>query len=250
MKVFSPLTLSFLTLALLELFIVRPQFIFYILAVVILMNLLAAFLYCRTTKQPAWLNFSLLPVLANIITMSYIVIIAQPYLLHLALIILVIFNFIYWRFVWLYLSRSPRYISFSLENLSFYANFILIFLLGSVAYGLRAFLSLDPWWLGSITLTTLAIIIYQGLWVSKINWKKLWLYWLIAWMILLQMFYALMLLPLDYNVLGMIWATNYYVIMSLINDRMNDKVSKSKIKFYIILILIIWLLLLATARWI
>jgi len=150
----------------------------------------------------------------------------------------------------LYLSKSPRYTSFSLENLSFYVNFVLVFLLGSVAYGFRAFLNLNPFLLFLIVLIILSLIIYQGFWVGKFSWRKSWLYWAIAWMILLQIFAVLMFLPLDYNVLGLIWAANYYLVISLVNDRLSDKFNISKLKFYIILTAIIWLLMLWTARWI
>lgn len=250
MKAFLPLILSLFTLALLEWFVAAPNQMVWPIILLVLSNLATALLLSRSTKQAGWWNFVWLPLLANLIVMSYALIIAQSLLLQAVLVALAVFSLAYWRKVWLYLVGSRRYVSFSLENLSFYANFVLVFLLGSVAYGLRSYLSLPPLGLGLVTMLVLAIIIYQGVWVSKLSWRKLWLHWLVAWLILGQMFYALLLLPLDHNVLGLIWGTNYYLIVSLINDKIAGKVSWSKNKFYFIIVAVIWLVILLTARWI
>ena len=242
-----PFIFSLSTLVLLEWFIIQPTYLLIALGLIILLQLIIAWIL-KLSAGAGWWRFAILPVLASVVVSAYLSLLVNNWLIQILVIFLAVFNFVYWRLVYLYLTKSSRYISFSLENLSFYINFIIIFFLGSVAYGLRLFLSADPLWLGIMIAVLSGLVIYQLMWVSKKD-RATWPYWLAIWLVLLEAFYIFMLLPLDYNLLGFFWASFYYVIVSLLNDQLSAKLNKTKIKLYLTLITASWLILLITARW-
>jgi len=244
---FLPLIFALGTWALVEWFIIQPYYLLWALGSLALLNIVLARWLARQEKKQWW-KFALLPLLGSGIVSAYLSLLTSSAFVQIVTVLLVIFIFIYWRLVYLYLVKSSRYVAFSLENLSFYVNFVLIFLLGSVAYGLRLFLSASPWWLGLLIAVVTALAIYQLFWVSKRP-TATWPYWFTVWLLLLQAFYIFMLLPFDYTLLGFFWASFYYIISSLLNEKLGGKLSKSKIKLYLILIGVSWLLLLITARW-
>jgi len=211
--------------------------------------LLASWRISAKSKEKHWWNSAWLPMTTNLIALGYLVIISNQFLIDVMVIALIILNYVYWRFVYFYYNAPNRYTSFSLDNLSFYVNFLNVFLLGALAFGLRAFLQYNFWLILIGVSLTLALILYQGMWVSKVDWKKYGWYWSINLLILLEFFGVLGLLPLNHNLLGFLWASIYYLLLILFNDLMNHHFSHKRLWLYLSVVGGGWLILLLTASW-
>ena len=246
---FLPFIFTVVIFSSVEWYLAHPKMFFILLIIVVILNFLVAYLFNKQ-KQNDWWRFALLPVLANILVFSYLVILTSSSLIQILIVLLTIFNYIYWHYVFYYLYRQNQYTAFSLENFSFYINFILVFLLGSLAYGLRSLLSLNILLLSGIVLIVLVLIVLQIFWISKFSWRNNKIYLSIIILVLMELFFMLSFLPLDYNLLGFIWATGYYLVISMVNDKLKDRLTKIKVKYILVLVFISWLILFLSARWI
>lgn len=232
-------------------FIREPTIIWYVFLLFALSALFISWSFCRQAKNYfGWWQFALLPIIANATTVVYLVIVADKVIVYALLALLTVFNYIYWRYLYFYLNNASRYQSFSLEFLSFYLSFVLVFLAAASLFGLESFLNLSS----LLTLVAIAIfllaVIYQFSWISKYRSKKSLIYLAAAWIFLVELFAVLLYLPLNYNILGFIFATGYYLLLVIINDRLKDKLSPARLKIYISVSLVVVLLSLLSARWI
>lgn len=223
---------------------------------IVIFNLLAAVIVnSPSTKfgtggaQKKWWNFALLPLLSQLVVLGYAIVVSSQVLVSFLLTALVIFLYIYWRYVYFYLHRPQRYPSFSLEQLSFYINYLLIFLLGALAFGLRSFLNYNLAILAGGVAVITALVLYQIMWVSKVEWQKFGWYLLIYLVIMMEAFWALSFLPLNHNLLGFLWASVYYFFSVMLNDLLNHQLAGKRVRVYLIMIASGWVVLLLSARW-
>lgn len=225
-----------------------PNNFWIVFLVIIFLNLLAMFMIDRKAGKKWW-NFALLPMLAQLVVMGYAIIISSQLLIIILMTCLVVFVYIYWRYVYFYFHRPKSYPSFSLEQLSFYINYLLIFFLGALAFGLRSFLNFNLGILAGGVAVVTALVLYQIMWVSKVDWHKFIWYWLVYLIVMMETFWALSFLPLNHNLLGFLWASVYYFFSVLLNDLLNHQFASKRVRTYLIMIIIGWVILLLSARW-
>ncbi len=226
-----------------------PQSWLWIDAGMLVFCLLAGKIISAKAKEKHWWNAALLPLVTNLVVLGYIVIISNQPLIQTLAVVLVLFNYVYWRFVFYYYNLPSRYTSFSLENLSFSVNFLTVFFLGALGYGLRAFLQYNFWLILLGVAVVLALLLYQGMWAAKVDWRKHGWYFLSHLVVLLEFFGVLNLLPLNHNLLGFLWASIYYLLLILFNDLMGHRFNPKRLRFYLALVAAGWLVLLLTASW-
>lgn len=225
-----------------------PNAYWMVFLAIIFFNLLAG-LIVNKEKGRKWWNFAILPMLSQLVVLGYAIIISSQLLISFLITALVLFIYIYWRYVYFYFHRPKSYPSFSLEQLSFYINYLLIFLLGALAFGLRSLLNYNLAILaGGVAIIT-TLILYQIMWVSKVDWYKFGWYLLVYLIVLMQAFWALSFLPLNHNLLGFLWASIYYFFSVLLNDLLNHQLASKRVRVYLIMIMIGWIVLLLSARW-
>jgi len=225
----------------------RPAAAPLILLTVLVFNLLAAWANSRASRQKLWWNFALLPILAESIVLGYLTIVSTPLLVKILAAGLVLLVYVYWRFVYFYLNNPARYTSFSLENLSFYVNFLLVFLLGALIFGLRAFLNYNLLLLLAVAALVLFLLIYQSVWMAKTAPQGGYL--LVNLLVLVELLWAFSFLPLNHNLLGFLWAGVYYLTAVLFSDKLNGKLSLKRLRAYGALLAVSWLILFLSARW-
>lgn len=251
LNVFIPLTLAISSSLVVVSFVRQPSLIWWCVGFFVVTSLFAAWSFCRQAKNYfGWWQFSLLPALANLTTLLYLVIVADRTLVYGLAISLMIFNYIYWRYLYFYLNNPRRYQSFSLEFLSFYLSFILVFLASASLFGLKFLLNLQAWLVVICAAIYLALIIYQFTWISKYDYKKPLIYLLVMWFILLELFAVLLYLPLNYNVLAFIWSVVYYLLLVIVNDKLKNKLDAARLKLYIAISVTVTVVTLLSARWI
>jgi hypothetical protein len=250
-NVFIPLIFALSSSLAVLTFVRQPNLIWWVLGSFVILSLATAWSFCRQAKNYfGWWQFALLPVLANLTTILYLVIVADKFLIYILAIFLMIFNYIYWRYLYFYLNNPSRYQSFSLEFLSFYLSFVLVFLAAAGFFGLKFLLNLNSWLVIGVAAVYLSLIIYQFTWISKYDYKKAWIYLGLMWLMLVELFAVLLYLPLHYNVLAFTFSIGYYLLAVIINDQLKNKLDAARLKLYIIISVLVTVAVLASARWI
>jgi len=217
----------------------------------VIITLLTSLLITKRGQLASWYNFSLFPLAIIFSVVPYLVISDSQSLLQLVVAWgSAILIYLYWRYVFFYLYTPSRYTAFSLENISFYGNFFVIFLLGAGVLGLKLFLGLGGLMVTGLVAVILALVIYQSFWVSKYSFKESWPVYVGSWLVLLETFFALTLLPNDYQLLAFVWSTIYYLVVTIVSDYLGHQLNSFKMKAYLIIAGVSWLLLFATAQWI
>ncbi|MDO8667968.1 MAG: hypothetical protein Q7K35_02605 [bacterium] len=246
-----PLLIPLLIFLLQEVYFFYPRFIYIAAVLAVLLIFFIVWQFGRASEiDKQWWNYLILPVIMSVSVMAYSVFISNKLIIQLLFIFNLIFLYLYLRHVYYYLLNPLAYEVLSLESLSSYVNWLAFFLLASTFYGLESFLNLPIFWLVLIMIGATVLLIYQIIWVNKIELKNGLPYILISCLILVELFWSISFLPFNYNIAGLSLAICYYVIIGLVKNYLLDRLDAAKIKMYLILGLVSLLLILFTARWV
>jgi len=246
-----PLLIPLLVYALDEIYFFYPKLIY---AAAVLINLLiffAVWQFCAKSQVDSeWWNYLILPAVMSTAVMAYSVFLSSKPVIQLLFVLNLVFLYFYLRHIYYYLLNPSAYEIFSIENISSYVSWLSFFLLASTIYGLQSFLNLPIFQLVLIMLAAAALIIYQIIWVNKIELKKGLPYILISCLILVELCWSISFLPFNYNISGLCLAICFYVVTGLIKNQLLDKLDATRVKMYLILGSVSLCLILFTARWI
>lgn len=158
-------------------------------------------------------------------------------------------------FVWHLYSYLVSLRNYHLDKLNYflyfsaYSSLVSFFLFSSLLFGLQSFLSFSSW---SLLLGIFPLIFLNIMSITVIqNWDKLrnsW-FWLFLAFLSWEFIAILTLLPLSYLVLGALSVLFYYSIFNFVRLYLTNRLTKTKIKNYIIFIMISLLVIFLTARW-
>ncbi|MEK7203176.1 MAG: hypothetical protein AAB653_02560 [Patescibacteria group bacterium] len=245
-----PLLISIIVFIFLEVFFYYPKMIYVIF---VLINLTIFFAFWQLTKisniNKQWWNFLILPALMSSTIIAYSIFLNNKILIQSLFIVDVIFLYFYLRCVYYYLIYPQSYELFSIENISSYGNWLTFFFMAVTVYGLQSFLNLPVWLLETVMLAIIILIVYQIIWVNKIDFKKGLPYILICCLILIELSWSISFLPFNYNIAGLILAIGYYVLIGLTKDHLLDKLDQKALKAYLAVGLTSLFLILLTAQW-
>jgi len=248
---FLPLLIPLIIYALDEIYFFYPKLIY---IVVVLINLLIFFVvwqFCAKSQvDKEWWNYLILPAIMSSSVMAYSVFLSSKSVIQLLFFLNLLFLYFYLRHVYYYLLNPIVYEVFSIENISSYVGWFSFFLFSATIYGLQSFLNLPIFRLALIMLLVAALIIYQIIWVNKIEFKKGLPYILISCFILVELCWSISFLPFNYNISGLCLAICFYIVTGLIKNYLLDKLDAARVKMYLILGLASLFLILFTARWI
>lgn len=245
-----PLLIPVLIYALAEMYFFYPKLIY---TVVVLINLLiwfAVWQFCSKSQvDKEWWNYLILPAVMSTAVIAYSVFLSSKLAIQLLFVLNLVFLYFYLRHIYYYLLSPSAYEVFSIENISSYVSWFSFFLLSAVIYGLQSFLNLPIFQLALIMLAATALIVYQIIWVNKIELKEGLPYILISCLILVELCWSISFLPFNYNISGLALAICFYVIVGLMKNQLLDKLDATKVKMYLILGSVSLCLILFTARW-
>ncbi|MFH0955686.1 MAG: hypothetical protein V1801_00500 [Candidatus Falkowbacteria bacterium] len=248
---FLPLLIPLAIYALDEMYFFYPKLI-YVAAVLI--NLLIFFVvwqFCAKSQvDKQWWNYLILPAVMSTAVMAYSVFLSSKLVIQLLFILNLAFLYFYLRHIYYYLLSPSAYEIFSIENISSYVSWFSFFMLSATIYGLQSFLNLPIFRLVLIMLAATALIVYQIIWVNKIEFRKGLPYILISCLIVVELCWSISFLPFNYNISGLCLAICFYVVVGLIKNHLFDKLDAARVKMYLILGSISLFLILFTARWI
>ncbi|MFH1823053.1 MAG: hypothetical protein ABH830_05130 [Patescibacteria group bacterium] len=211
---------------------------------------LSVWLFIKNSQDKKdWWNFSLLPVLFHISIAFYATLLNQRIIVHLLYILVFIFTYFYFRNIYAFLVKPDTYKPRTLENISSYGNFLVIFFSFATIYGLQSFLNSPVWLLMLISIFFISLVVYNVIWANKIDYKIGLIFILICTLILVEIGWSLSFLPLNYNVLGLIIAICYYMLIGLVRFYLNNNLVKNILKVYLSLGIITIIIILFTASW-
>lgn len=247
---FLPLLTSLVVFILLEIFFSYPKIIYIILVLINFVIFFALWQMAKASKiDKRWWNFLILPALMSSAVIAYSIFLNNKILIQILFIIDIAFLYFYLRCVYYYLIRPQFYETFSIENISSYGNLLTFFLIATTIYGLQSFLGAPIWILEIIMLIIIFFIVYQIIWVNKIDFKKGLTYILICCLILVELSWSISFLSFNYNIAGLFLAINYYILVGLVKDYSLNKLDKKTIKMYLGIGLTCLFLILFTAQW-
>ncbi len=196
-----------------------------------------------------WWQLAFLPVLLFATTMAYGLLLSNRPIIIICAALLVIAETVYWRYAYLYAVRPASYPAFALERLSAYLNVVIIFSAAASAFGVRTFLGVDFKFLSLIFILVSALVLYQWVWISKVEWPAAWRNIVLLTVVMAELFASAAFLPLDFNVLGFLLATGYYALISLSADHLSHSLDRRRVTSILLIVAACWLIVLVTARW-
>jgi len=247
---FLPLLISLAVIILSEIFFFWPQMIYVILVLAVLLFLFTLRQFKQASlKKEKWWNFLILPSCFYVGLIVFSSLIPNKLLVQLLFIFNIVFLYFYFRSLYYYLIKPDFYQDQSLENFSSYGNFLAFYFIASAIYGLQAFLNIPVWLLVLVMLVVIGLIVYQIIWINKINIHVGLFYILLACLILVELAWSVTFLPLSFYILGLILSICYYMLIGLIRYYLLNRLDKKIIKLYLIFGFSSIFMVLLTARW-
>ncbi len=234
-----------------ELFFFFPRLVCFCLFFnVFLISFTIFYFYKHSQDNKKWLfNFLIFPVLFQISLLCYSLITSSYFFVHLLFFINFLLLYFYLRYCFLFFLCPQLYQKGSIENISSFGNFFLFFLLASSLYGFESFLNISVWILSLIMLVIIFFVIYQVFWANYINIIKYFLYICLFCLILIELFWSLLFLPFNYNVLGAILAFCYYVLIGIGRHYLLHRLNRQLIKLYLLVGFLSIFIIILTTRW-
>lgn len=245
-----PLIIPLFVLILLELFYFVPKMIYISVLIICLLLFFTTRQFTKESKtQEKWWNFFILPALFNISLTVFSILIPNKFIVQIIFLIDVVFLYFYFRTIYILLIRKESFDKATLGNIFSYSNFLIIFFLSSSIYGLQLFLDITVWKLIAILLIVFILVVYQVVWVYNIEKNQGIFYIFLTSLVLTEIAWSLVFLPLSFYIIGLVLAIYYYIILGLIKYKLFDKLDKKTVKIYIIFGFTSIFILLLTARW-
>ena len=195
-----------------------------------------------------WYIFLIFPVLLEIGFITYLMMemdYSRPHYLLLANSLILYF---YFRTLGSFFSGLDK--GLSLNNITIFGNFILVFFMASSVYGLQSFLRIPVWALMIIFVIFLSLVVYSVMYINKIKSNIALFYILIVCLVMLELSWSIYFLPVSYKISGLVLAIGYYMIMGLSRHHLMDTLKARIVKLYLGFGFISILLILLTSRWV
>lgn len=228
----------------------NPKLIYYFApASLILLILIIWQLTGREIKIEKFWRFLITPVFflaSGILFLGFLegVFIKQFFLFGLVTLLWAYLEILFLRF-----NFRPKYEPYSLENVTVHLNLLTIYLVTCGFYSLILFLSINFWGLFFIYILVNILITSQVIWASGVTLKVGWAYLLVIPLVLAEMFLAVSYLPTSIYVSGLIVTLTYYLISGLGRNWLLEIKNKEVILRYLILSIVIFFIILITAKW-
>lgn len=169
---------------------------------------------------------------------------------HILAIIVAIFLVLFFESLALYVWRHEAYEAFSLENLSGYANTFAVFLLTSTLFGFSVLTDVPEWLLMLVFICAMFLLSHELLWISKMMLRANLTALMTVTLVALELYLALLALPLHFMASGAALTLLWYTAMVLIRTQKLGMLTVKMVKRHVLLAGVLLLVLLGTARWV
>lgn len=270
----APLAASIFIFVGLEILLILPNLLFFIAAVLFFIHILAIWqLIPKTTEarlilnsrkgkslkiiitflkiitDQEFINFLLPSLLLNASAFVFIIFLPESLLRHLAILLISILSFLFFKNIFLYFYRPEEYQAHSLENISLPLSLMTLYFFSAGFLGLIIFADFLLWQALLAYLAVVFLLARQIFWIYKFEIKISWLFVFVLCLVMGEFFWAINFLPLNFYVNGLILAVVYYLFFSLSRRWLKGDLEKKIIWQYLIFSLLIIIIILATAEW-
>lgn len=247
---FLPLLTPFFSWILLEAYVINYRLIYFSVVLLLLLFFYTIKSFLRQTKiKESVFGLLLLPSYYTVGLVAFSTMIASSFWVHFLFVVNAIFLHFYFSIVYNYLINCDKYKKGTLENYSAHGNFLSMYFIASSIYGLQSLVSFSVVYLVSILLLFVAAMVYQVMWVNKIEKRISQIYILIFVLVVVELAWVLWFLTLSFYILGLLLALYYYVLIGLIRFYLVGNFKRDIVKLYLIFGLSSILIVLLTARW-
>lgn len=247
---FLPIACALAVFALLELIIKSPRLIYGLAPLILFLIFLS---FWRLTGQKLrnkklW-RFLITPfifILGGLLVLSFL---EGFYLRQFLCLTVAALLGIFLEMAYLWLHARPKYQPHALENISAHLNLLTVFLIASGAYSLIIFINFPFWPLTLIFAFLSLLLTYQLCWVENIIFPASGPYLAVSILATTEVFLAVSFLPTSVYVGGLIVALVYYLITGLLRNLFLGIKEKSVIRRYLLISLVVFLMIMVTAKW-
>jgi hypothetical protein len=195
-----------------------------------------------------WYVFLIFPILLEINFVTYLMMEMDYLRPHYLLLINTVILYFYFRTLRSFFSGIDKGVS--LNNITIFGNFILVFFMASSVYGLQLFLRVPVWILMIIFALFLIMIVYSVMYINKVKKGFTLFYVLIVCLVMMELSWSIYFLPVSYKISGLVLAIGYYMIMGLLRHHLIDTLNPRTVKLYFSFGFLSIILILLTSRWV
>ncbi len=198
-----------------------------------------------------WLRLSISPLLFPIGAILFFIFLVPrvPFFLHGYVAIVALLTVLYYKNIHDIADGPQIYRPYALENPASHFNLISIFLLCSSFYNF-VFFSTAIFWLVEALLALIVIgLLYQSFWANRVLNKRNALFIFVAALIMAEAFLAVSFMPLGFYVSGLILTLIYYFLAEATRAHLLDRAAKRNFRRELIIVAVVLLVVLLTARW-
>lgn len=226
-----------------------PQLFYYSLLVGLLLIVIGIKLESRLNKNTIWPLFIISPALVFLSFSFFSSLISNIFWIQTLFILSAWFNFAYFRNLYYYWRYDAPERKEKLDSLLISGGFLTIFASAASLYSLPTFLSLPLFLLLGVLGIIIFLMFWQFLPVKKISLKSAWPLMIVNTLTLLELAWALTMLPFNFRVLGFLAAIFYYFLLSIWRLAGRQALNRQTLRWPIIFSLIIIIILFLTSSW-
>lgn len=244
-----PLVLVSILWLLSQLFFARPAIFFVVLTLGWLLIILSARYLTRQQRNSNWVLMSLAPVLFWLTASLYVSVVSGFFLIQVIFLLEAWFIYSYFKNLYFHLAYAAPERLEKIDNLLLAGGFLGVFALGSFLYGLSAFINTPFIYLLLGAIPVLILFFGQFLPFQKsLTRGEIHLFFLLS-LVLAELSGIFSLLPLNFNVLGLLLSLSYYILLLVARLFRRGELDRLHLKIPLLVSALIVVLLLLTSRW-
>jgi hypothetical protein len=170
-------------------------------------------------------------------------------LIKFILLLLGVFMFFYYSNIYRCWHFPETYKLENLETIYSFGAWLAMFFGASAVYGLQYFLNLPIWLPTTILLAIIMLLTYKSLWIKGLDARHNLLFIFLLPFIIVQIGWALYFLPFNFNVLGLILATLYFLAADFIKLHLTHSLNRLALRRHLALVAIVLFLVLIFVQW-
>lgn len=232
-----------------QIFLFQPNLFFIAVSLGVLIIALSVKGLSVGPRKADWPLFFYFPALLFISASLYETLIPNHYWVQALFLLIAGLIFSYLKNLYYFMRyEAPEKIG-KVDSISMAGSVLSFFFLTASIYGLPTFLGWSFWPLFAASSVLILLLTFQPFAIGRINIKANWPIFLTVNLVLLQIVAVLYLLPLRFNVLGLLAAFVFYMSLLVLRLILRGNFSGRLLRFPLISGFIIMIIVLFTARW-
>ncbi|MFA5022486.1 MAG: hypothetical protein WC508_05415 [Patescibacteria group bacterium] len=244
-----PWLIPFVILILLEEIIRVPKQIYWLGPLSLVFLVISIWQLTGLLKSKKFWRFSITPVFLFASGLLFFLFLEGGAIKQIFVIILVFLVGIFLETIFLWFHLRPKYQPNALENISTHLNLIIIFFLATGFFSLILFLEAPLWLLVAIFAGVSAVLTYQLIWISGVNWSVGYPYISVITIVITEIFVAVSFLPTSVYFSALLVTISYYLMTGLTRNWLLEIREKRVVQRYLLISFGCLIIILATAKW-